>query len=525
MRRRRLINWCMTTLLLAAIPALAQDNHVTSTAQAATESIRTLAVMPVLPTLTDTPTLAPPTVVPTQPPTRVPTTTPQITGELIADTGASIIFPDAIEFFSSLTESADAGTPVRLEIVGESLSEPVVIDGTAADFQAEDDAARLVYRWQLELENAPALFDTITYHWVIGTDDAASGEVKFTDSRAEWIAQSIADGGLLLMHSGRQRSRLSSNLEQLYRLLQDLTGESPRFQFMIYEDGLQPACPEDVGICREDVYSSIYRRSGYVPVLASEALESDLARLMIMGFYAPNWADANVPDWWLEGLSRFLLPMAMPQMLIASQTAERAGQTFTLEEMLMRPEEPISRGQWDAQAYGMVMYVLNAIGRDGLFALAEIPESTFAESYVLATGQDINTLIPGWARWIFSGNAPAVYGITPYMADTPIPSATLTPTLTWTLSPTPTLTATPTPTPTPDLRTQTEPPTITPMPSVTDSPPTATPRPITALLTPEPQASDGASIDESDIRAIVGGTLVLLIAVLIALFALSMRRK
>ncbi|MBE2183439.1 MAG: hypothetical protein IAE89_08430 [Anaerolineae bacterium] len=514
----------MITLLLAAIPAFAQDN-ATSTAQAATESIRTLTVMPVLPTLTDTPTPAPPTVVPTQVPTRMPTATPQITGELIADTGARVIFPDAVEFFSRLAESVDAGTPIRLEIAGENFSEPVVVDGTAADFQTEDDAAQLLYRWRVELENAPVLFDTITYRWAISVGDTASGEVKFTDSRAEWIAQRAADGGLLLMHSGRHRARLSSNLEQLYRLLQDLTGESPRFQFMIYEDGLRPACSEDSEICQGDAYSDVYRRSGYIPVIASEALELDLARWIVLGFYAPNRADANVPDWWLEGLSRFLLPMATPQMLLASQTAERAGQTFTLEEMLMRPEAPISRRQWDAQAYGMVMYILNTIGRDGLFMLAEMPESTFAESYLLATGQDINTLIPGWSRWIFSENAAAVYGITPYMADTPIPSATPTPTLTWTLSPTPTLTASPTLTPTPDLRTQTEPPTITPMPSATDSPPTATPRSINVLLTPEPQASNSASIGESDIRTIVGGTLVLLIAALVALFALSMRRK
>lgn len=506
-----------------ATSAITQDS-ATSTAQAATQQFITPSVIPDLPTLTPIPTEAPPTAVPTQPPTRVPTATPQIEGDLITDLGARIDFPDAVEFFLMLAALPEADTRVQLEIEAASLNQRVIVQGVLADFQPEDDAEsqRLIYNWQPAPDNAPVLFDTLTYRWTIEGEEAdniASDRVVFTDPRASWITTTIVDGHLSLVTAERSRSRLASNLDQIYRLLQAETGESPDLRFIIYEGGILPACGD------EDENCDVYQRSGYIPLAASDGLEPDLTRLLVSAFYAPKWADAGVPDWWLEGFSRYLSPVTASQMLAVSQTAERSGLTFSLDEMAVRPVSAPQQAQWDAQAYGMALYVFSQIGREGVFELAGMPEPTFGESFQLLTEQRLNTLIPGWSRWIFTELAPVVYGLTPYMAVTSTPSITPTPSLTVTPTFTLTPTATATYTFTPDLRTQTEPPTITPLPSATDSPPTSTPRSMSVLLTPEPQSTTATSFEGVNTRMIVAGTLILLIIVLIVVFFLSMRRR
>lgn len=524
MRRGSFICWCILGLLLIALPATAQED-ATRTAQSATESV-TPSVIPELPTLTYTPTPEPPTVVPTQPPTRIPTTTPQIDGDIIVNIGANLEFPDTVEFFLLLAEPIAGDTNIRLEIEAASLIEPVLATGTAEDFQVENEPERLIYRWQFEPDNAPSMFDTLTYRWSVlmpEGENTASSEVILTDPRAVWITSTLADGKLLVLNANRQRARLSSNLEQVYRFLQSLTGETPELHFMIYEDDLQPAC--GVNTCVAGLYADIYQRSGYIPLVTTDELEVDLTRQLVNTFYASLWEDADVPAWWLEGFSRYLSPMATPQMLLTSQTTERAGQTFSLEEMAVRPTETAQQSQWDAQAYGMVLYTLSQIGRDGLFELATVPGSKFAETFQTSTGQSINTIVPGWSRWIFTESAPAVYGLTPYLPATSTPSVTPTPSLTITPTFTSTGTSSATFTYTPDLRTQTEPPTVTPMPSATESPPTATPRSMNALLTPEPQSTNVVSTEGPDTRTIVVGTLILLIVILIVVFVMSMRRK
>ncbi len=192
-----------------------------------------------------------------------------------------------------------------------------------------------------------------------------------------------------------------------------------------------------------------------------------------------------MPLWFRRGLALFTLPTNKLNMLEPAQRASRSNSLFTLDEMNAEPTQDAEL--WRAQSYGMVLYIAQQAGVQGLFELARNPGESFADTYQRAMGQPLSNLISSWQRWLFTSSAEAAYAYFPQLATTPTPSFTPTPTQP---RPTATPTATNTPTITPSVTNTGIPerilPTLTPTRTPTDAPASVTPRPAGSLRTPTP---------------------------------------
>jgi hypothetical protein len=182
------------------------------------------------------------------------------------------------------------------------------------------------------------------------------------------------------------------------------------------------------------------------------------------------------------------------------------------------PSDPRQQAIWQAQSYGMVLYIAQQIGVEATFALARAED--FAAAYSQATGETLTALIAAWEAWVFTDEAVRVYSYSIYAPTTPTPTATFTPTLTRTPRP-----PTETPTLTPDYS-------PTPRPSRTPIPPTRTITPLpaqsfllrpTAAPTPVPASVANSPIPGLTLPQVVAGSVVLIAGIL--LVALIARRR
>ncbi len=243
--------------------------------------------------------------------------------------------------------------------------------------------------------------------------------------------------------------------------------------------------------------------------------------------YAPLWEGKAPPEWFVDGLAEFYAPSPKNVLLPPVQQAARDGTLLSLSEMETAQAQPSAL--WRAQSFGMILYIADTIGFPGLFDLARVDAGDFDAAYGQAMPISPDALIPAWQQWIFSRNAEAVYGLTPYQPPTPTPSVTPTPSDTPLPSATPTasptLTLTPSTTPTPSntprgyVGTYTPPPTVTPSPTDTPAPATITPLPPGSLptITPTPTPLE-AAVAQPTVQAGAITFLVLLLGLLVFLF-------
>jgi hypothetical protein len=271
----------------------------------------------------------------------------------------------------------------------------------------------------------------------------------------------------------------------------------------------------------------VYRESGYLVFqdLPGVDVEAQIVAAMVWHFYEPLWTDADVPTWFAAGLEQLYAPALKTELLATAQNAARINRLFTLDTMSAEPPDDPERARiWQAQSYGMILYMVEQIGVDGVFSLAQALGSSvsFADQYAQVMDEPLDALVSSWQGWIFSPRAESVYGITAYQPAT----LTFTPTLTATGTRTPTATATLTPSPTATVTGVLSPTpfaTVTPSPTPTPEPPTVTPRPPVRAATPAPTSAI-SSVLTPGVQAVALIVLLLLIAVLVYFYIRAGRR-
>lgn len=481
--------------------------------------------------------------------------TPQPQQNFIIGWSSEALFPQAVRFAVTLNRPISDIALAALTIEPEdSPAEVISVDIEQATVVAEP-YSELAVVWNLPADAPPPLFSSIGFRWrIVSTrDEVAQIEARlvFTDERAQWVRDDDARGILNLIlplldeeSAANQIRRLRASLEAVYDLLASQSGQQPRFSFVVYPDGLPPGCARDadqqpVAIgpfsqteapCDDARAEAIFQASGYELVRSATnslaGVRSALIDAMVRDAYAPLWNSKDVPAWFEAGLSAFYRPEPKQEWGQPLQAASRSGSLFTLGAMAARPTEADRRARWDAQSYGMTLYIAAQLGVQGLFDLARNVGSSdsFESAYQAAMGRSISTLISDMERWLFTQGALSAFAFTPYQPATPTPTATRTPTPSATPTPTPTPTITPTPTVT-GVLSATPLPTRTPTFTHTPPPPSVTPRPPGSLNTPQPTPAPPFRFDPFNDTTSALMLFVLGLAVIAALALIMPRRK
>ena len=478
------------------------------------------------PTLTASSTATPtevntPTITPTFPPTPAPT----LAGFAVDGSG-EVIFPEAIRFTITLSRPLAEIQDVRLTI--DSQNQPSFMPVLDLDeiVQNGEPEALLAYQWTLPEDAIPPLFSEIEFVWEVEAVDGETarldGVVEFTDQRVVWIEHELIPERLIIVGSRDVPVGLTQTVGMVYELLSENTSLSPELRLMIYDSRVAPGCVETTlengeqetiagapysgatVFCRPGFADQVYESSGYTVFQRAPGsdVETAIVEYMVGEFYDSLWNGNDVPAWFEVGLGMFYTPALKTELLPIVQTMARNNRLFSLEAMNNLPSDDSELIElWRAQSYGMILYMAEQMGVQGLFELAAALRDgeAFPEIYAQMTGESLQALIPGWQGWIFTRRAELVYGITPYQPATPtytstftdtatrIPTATLTPSPTFTASVTGALSPTPYPTITASVTPTPEPPTVTPRsPQRTPTPTPASP--ISVLSAPGVQA-------------------------------------
>jgi hypothetical protein len=273
--------------------------------------------------------------------------------------------------------------------------------------------------------------------------------------------------------------------------------------------------------------NTIYAPNGYtlveLPSISEGSVRDYVIAQLFDQWHAALWDGVEVPAWFREGLRTFYRFGGKPTEYQTVLNAARTGGLLRTLDII--PAGDAGRTLWAAQSYGLVLYMAEQVGVDGLFAVARAlgEGQSLAEAYAMAGGDALAGLSTAWANWLFTPMAASAYGYSPYLPTTPTPTQppTLTPTITRTFTPSRTPTITPSitgivsPTPGPS-RTPT--PTLTP--SLTLRAPGSLPIP-TQTTTPDPTAAASA---EGDGRLLIGIGLIAL-GVVVALGAFVLRGR
>jgi len=334
---------------------------------------------------------------------------------------------------------------------------------------------------------APTVSDVATIPPQTGLE-AVTPQLAFTPSGAQPTLDSPDTSGV------RQMRRA---LQPVYDLLADNTGVSPALNLLVYTDAFPLGCTRNAenqpvavapisGLeipCDDSLADAIVRANGYELVQSDSTslnrIQAAVTDHIVRRFYDPLWQGKNVPDWFQVGLRQFYAPTLKtafyPTLLRAART----------DAILPLDVAPADAELWQAQSYGLVLYLADQIGLQGLYDLADVDANTFTDAYQVAVGRPLSTLVEGWKSWMFTDRAVNAFSFTAYQAVTATPTATRTLTLTPTFTPTLTFTPTFTPTVT-GVLSPTLPPTRTLTRTPTPAPPTRTPRPAGSLNTPTP---------------------------------------
>lgn len=440
-----------------------------------------------------------------------PEVTPQPEQNYIISWGNEVIFPQAVRFSIVLARPASelASVVVAIRLEGRSAL-AFELDRQAA--VVSEPYSELAYVWDFPASTPPRLFSTIRLEWQVVTRDGetarVSDELIFTDQRVPWVRLEGTPISLMLPADGLESpdavlGRLSRELQPVYELLAANTGRTESFNAMVYA-GIPPGCgwtdmdePLAVGPvsglelpCDPAKAEAIFQNDAITIVESLSNGYNDVRAALVDTLVRQSYGWRNVPDWFAAGLSAFYAPAPRPADLPRLIAAARSGTLFTLAEMTRRAVEA-DPALWQAQSYGLVVYIASQIGVPGLFDLARaaIEAESFEAALQSALNKSLTALLADWERWIFTAQAAGAFNFTPYQPPTATPTPTVTATATRT--PTPTLTPTPlpptaTPTPFGFAPTATLLPTARPTRTPTLAPATVTPRPPGSLNTPTP---------------------------------------
>jgi hypothetical protein len=527
--------WRLVAVLIGIIGMVswgfAQETTPEVTSEATEEATEELPTETPFPTATSrfaTPTLTP---------------TPQVEG-FITFAESEIIFPQAIRFFVRLDAPLADLESVVLTLQWEGTSPQRIEADFETDVLVSQPDTDIEILWAIPADEPPPLFTDIEYSWEaqLNTGETAQyiDRLTFLDERATWTR--VEDPYLTIAMPLRNLEALplAALLNPVYDLLIANTDREPRYRLLVYDELTPPGCDLDeeteqpiaVGQrsgltipCEIEQAEAIYEASDYTLLRKPVGLsfEAFLTDYMMRDFYRPLWQGQRVPAWFIAGLSQFYTPSRGADLLTPAQLAARGTGVFNLINMNTQPTDSNALALWRAQSYGMVLYIAELVGLQGVYDLASaVGESdSFEEAYEDIVGQPLSALIPGWSGWLFSQEAVRAYALNPYGPSTPLPS--LTPTLTPSRTPTPTETLTPTVTPSvTGFLSPTPAPTLTPSVTFTPVPPTVTPRRPGSLptITPTPSPTLTDTLTQPGVQ---GGVLIALLIALVALVFVFIR--
>ncbi len=435
-----------------------------------------------------------------------------------------------------ITQPGWSASPQQIPVEVQEFAEPETLE------------QEFIHLWEVAPDSPPDLFEDVTVTWRFnltdGTDVELPFELTYADSRVRWnTVELVPDRVLLQVPAGRYSSAdLLNSLSPVIDLLAENTGQTPQLQAVIFDprltldpcttnadgDSVAVVQQSDTEVpCEADAIRELYINAGYsfleLPsadlTTTLTAVTSDLFRQS----YEPLWDDAgdDIPAWFRAGLERYYWPIAKIDQLTISQQALRSG--GVIRDMSLEPSAA-SREIWLAQSYGMVLYIAEQVGVDGLFELAERVSDgeDFETAYEDVTDGALSGLIPAWSNWALTRPAQNAYTFYPYLPPTPTATATYTRTPTATATPTITLTPSLTPSVTGELSptpSDTPPPSRTP----TDTPTatlTVTPRSMESLFTPTPVPPDPAVENATSFfSALSLGLIVLGVVLIISVLA------
>lgn len=464
-----------------------------------------------------------------------------------------IIYPMGVRFWVMWSRPPEGLRGVTLTVEVDGYEPETIEVDWDEPISSGPSHVELAYVWAAPDNAALRLFsdEEITFEWNAVDDAGLTGRVRdvvmFRDQRVNWVQNDDPLGRINLTVSadGPSPRQIRQNVLLPYNLMSANVGAVPQFNILLYPADTDPSgCTiiqdEKTGgevlaavgpvsgdwlPCDPQRSAAIIAASGLevVQTGSSGGAQAALVRFLTERFYEPFWGEADVPDWFLNGLAWFYQPASKTMLMLSVRDAARVERLLPLEQMAAAQNETL----WNAQSFAMVLYIADQIGVDGLFELASAVRSaeSFTAAYAAATGQPLSALLPNLRQWVFTREADSAFNYTPYQPETPTPLPSLTntpfpPTATDTPPPTATMTVTPSVTgvlsPTPS-RTPTATVTLTP------APPTVTPRPAGSLFTPTPVP---VNLLENPVNRVgVISVLLMVLAIIILVYWLISRRR
>lgn len=424
------------------------------------------------------------------------------------------------------------------------------------------------YAWLEPTQRVIPVFSTITYQWRVVLRDGEAVTVEdsfqFTDPRIIWERQTdpqnrldlwMPEGGaeVSLDEAGEivvelTAMQIHDTLSPTLDLLEEQTNsELQRTVALFYTDRrpLNPCIDPDLPPlpidertgeilpCDASLLAESFAAAGIIPLEAELAnitsVQLPLIDVLVREAYNPLWVSADVPAWFVFGLSEFYKPTGKTPYQETVRTAQRLNRLFSMARM-NNPDDIADTDLWQAQSYSMVLYIAQQHGVDAVFELAREVSGTepFAETYERITGDTLDTLLPNLQNWVFTSGSVQDFQYIPYLQTTPSPTPSISPTP-FPPTATPTATATVTETPTPTVTGFL---TATPLPTLTatDTPiatqPPNTPRPAGSLR--EPTAipdSNNNSDGQNTLSLMIGIGAISLAVVILAITFLPRRNQ
>lgn len=454
------------------------------------------------------------------------------------DWSHTLYFPHQVELTLLAKRSESEIRSLNLLINYEG-SDPITIALETVVTTSTPSGTIYSYTWEIPDNPPPRLFSNVRYQWNITTIDGlevnALDNFTFEDTRVTWVRSDdvLAQVNIYYAQNSLDPDNLRDGVRRTYDLLFADTNDKPSYNLLIYPENTPVGCARNddeepviiVGQgedteeipCDLDLANQIIADSGFLLFNQTDtvSIQQTLIDILVEARYTDVWGEADVPDWFLRGLQRFYDPLPDLSALTIAQQRFRSDDLLSLAELANEPTDDDLYTIWDAQSIGLVLYIADNIGVEGLYNLADDLDdsTTFAEAYEDATGDNIDLLLLSWQDWLFRSSTEDDYQYNPYISNT------ATPTVTPTATNTPTETFTPSKTP--DV-------TSTPRPTFTRIPPTATITPLPAQSfsvqptdippTPDPQITEPTTLtDDADLvtRAAIGGSVVLLLLIIL----------
>lgn len=509
------------------------------------------------PTPSSTPSPEPTVMVtmPSETPSRAPTRgTPTATStprpdvpDYIYDWREELLYPVAVHFFLVIDRPLSAIQDIRLVMTVDDEAESRLIElaEISASATVTSPFTEINLIWQIPPTNPLPLNALVAYEWQVilsETETASVGGVfAYQHPQTMWTENRDPQNRLNFLTTDDiiSASQLRNRLASIYDQMAQNTGNNPVFNFAIQEpqtrfdpcvtvDVITSQTGDNEATCNTEVLTTLLNRMNYQLVMNDFGLIDQLTRIMGDSFYAPLWANRDMPEWFRWGILSLYTLSDKQSALEAIKTASRTNTLFTLAQM--NTADTTRLDLWRSQSVVMTLYMAQRLGLPALFELARSSDP-FAQAYETAVGASAEALIPAVNNWIFTQQAQSASLVSLYTAPTPLPSETPsvtpfpptmtnTPTNTATNTATATVTgvlsATPLPSLTPTITNTPRPATITPRPAgfIDPPPPLPTLPPIEVPPTPFPEI-------EGDIEATTDSGVLVTVILALAMVALA----